>query len=813
MCHFGSRLAGRDQRCHRLGDRSARDRTRHAGLASPCPRLRFGFSVAGSDVFLEAGVAWQGDYHEFFTIHVSKIEVPVLGSSVKASLLKNRLVFVGITGLGGAGGPFLTNPSTCFDPATSPFQHIYSTFLRADSYQEEAPQFPNGAQEVEAPLPKGIKPTGCDKVPFAPTVGAAPGTAKTDSPDGPTVEVGVPFEPAAAIANSNVRTARVTLPRGLGLNPSAAPGLQACTDAQFGKGTTNPVACPAGSEVGTVSIQTPVLPSDSLAGKVYLGQQLSRDPTSGNEYRIFIDAESPRYGQSVRLVGQVSADPKTGQLTTTVNEAPQLPFTSVKVHFDGAKGVLTSPPTCGPNVTTGRMTPWSGTADAAVADKGFVLTTAPSGGPCAKTMASRPFAPGFEAKPGSAKAAKFTNFQVHISRPDGQQELKGADLVLPPGATAKLKGVPYCKPAALKAAAESSAAEEEKKSSCPGKSQIGTASTMAGTGSSPLQIAGKAFLTGPYRGAPLSLAVVTPAAAGPFDLGTVVVRVALFVEPETAQVHPVSDPIPDVFGGAKLDIRSIDVNVNRKGFARNGTNCRASATAGTLMGGGADPTNPALFSSFPVSAPFKATKCKPLGFKPKLHLRLFGATRRGQHPKLRAVLQARPKDANIARASVGLPHALFLDQASLSKICTRVQFAADECPKKSVYGHATATTPLLGKPLKGPVYLRSSNNPLPDLVAHLKGQVDVDLAGRIDSFRGGIRTTFQRVPDVPVTKFTMVLPGGKHGLLVASTDLCARPVKGIVRLKAQNGRKANRHQTLRTPCSGKSQKKSAKHKR
>ena len=203
----------------------------------------------------------------------------------------------------------------------------------------------------------------------------------------------------------------------------------------------------------------------------------------------------------------------------------------------------------------------------------------------------------------------------------------------------------------------------------------------------------------------------------------------------------------------------------------------------------------------PTSAAFKAKGCKRFKFHPRLHLRLFGATRRAQHPRLVAVLKTRRRDANIARASVGLPHALFLDQASLAKVCTRKQFAAGECPKKSVYGHAKATTQLLGKPLKGPVYLRSSSSGLPNLVAHLEGQVDIDLVGRIDSFRGGIRTTFGRVPDVPVKKFTMVLPGGKHGLLVASTNLCAKPVVGIIRLKAQNGRKANRHTALRTPCS------------
>ncbi len=222
-----------------------------------------------------------------------------------------------------------------------------------------------------------------------------------------------------------------------------------------------------------------------------------------------------------------------------------------------------------------------------------------------------------------------------------------------------------------------------------------------------------------------------------------------------------------------------------------------------LRGGGGDPTSPATFSSFPVSAPVRATKCKRLKFRPKLHLRLFGATRRAQHPRLRAVLKARGKDANIARASVALPHALFLDQASLAKICTRVQFAADACPKKSVYGRARAFTPLLGKPLEGPVYLRSSNNTLPDLVAHLEGQVEIDLVGRIDSFKGGIRTTFDRVPDVPVSKFTMILPGGKRGLLVASRNLCKGDVKAIVRLKGQNGKKANRRSKLRTPCRAK----------
>ena len=628
-----------------------------------------------------------------------------------------------------------------------------------------------------------------------------PGTTQSDSPAGATVDVNVPFEPSAAIYDSNVKDAQVALPRGMGLNPSAANGLQACTDGEFGEGTRNPVACPPASKIGTVAINTPPLPNGILTGNVYLGQQLSRDPASGDEYRIFIDAESVSRGLSIRLTGNVSANPQTGQLTAVVREAPQLPFDSVQVKLDGGPtATLTSPPICGPNATTHAMTAWSGTPDGGPQDKGFTLTTAPGGGACAKTLAERPFAPGFAAKTTNPKGGAYSQFNVDVTRPNGNQELKGVNIDLPPGMTAKLAGVPYCPPSAIAAATAASGTAEMARSSCPGNSLVGTAAVDAGSGPSPLHITGKAFLAGPYNGAPLSLVVVTPATAGPFDLGTVVVRVALHVNPETAQVEAVSDPIPHVFGGALLDIDSISVHLDRKQFALNPTNCSLMAVAGTLRGGGADPTNPAAFSSDPVSVPFQVSGCNSLGFKPRLFLRLFGGTRRAQSPKLRAVLEAREGDANIARAAVGLPHALFLKQSSLSKICTRVQFAANACPQESIYGYARAFTPLLGKPLEGPVYLRSSSNPLPDLVAALNGQVNIDLVGRIDSAHGGIRTTFETIPDVPVSKFVLTMRGGKRGLLVNSQNLCQAPVKAIVRIKGQNGKKANRRQELRTPC-------------
>jgi hypothetical protein len=764
---------------------------------------RFGFSLLGSDVYLEANVAWDGDYHEGFTIHAVNLEkegLPLgpLGELLKVRLLENRLVFNGQSG----NGTFITTPSTCNNPETPAFAGIYSTFLRADSYENPDPAFPAGSPSIESPLPPGTMPRECDTIPFKPSVSVNPGTGQTDSPGGAAVAVTVPFEPnPVKQAQSNLRTARVTLPQGMGLNPSAANGLVACQDSQFGKGTSNPSnSCPAASKIGTVAIDTPPLPNGSLNGLVYLGQQLSRDPASGNEYRIFVEAKSLRYGVVVRLIGNVSANPQTGQLTTTFAENPQVPFSSFRLQLDsGPKAPLTSPPTCGPNDTTTQMIPWSGNP-AATPGNGFTLTSAPGGGGCAKTLAARPFAPSFAAHTTNPKGGAFTHFAVDIGRSDGNQELKGVEVTPPPGLTAKLAGVRYCPVAALAAAAANNGIAEAADSSCPRSSLVGSASVAAGSGPNPIHIGGKAFLAGPYHGAPLSLAVITPATAGPFDLGTVVVRVALFVDPETAQVHAVSDPIPHVFGGALLDLRSVAVTLDRKEFALNPTNCSAMSVGGALHGGGANPLDPGAFSTFSTSTPFKVNDCENLDFKPKLFMRVFGGTRRAKSPKLRAILIARDGDANIGRASVKLPKPLILEQSSLANVCTRVQFAAHDCPKDSIYGFAEATTPLLDGPLKGPVYLRSSSHELPDMVAALNGQVDVVLDGRIDSVKGRLRTTFDTVPDVPVSKFALTVRGGKHGLLVNSTNLCAKRYKVIARFTGQNGKKANQRPKLRTPC-------------
>jgi len=801
---------------------------------------RFGFNLLGNNVYLQADVAWESDYHEYFTIEAPKSPI--------GHVLKNRLVFEGI----GGNGTFITTPTTCLGPASpgSPYEHIYSTYLRADSFEEPNPNFPDGSAFVESKIPRKppafeTSPKNCDSIPFDPSIAVDPNTQQTDSPAGATVAVELPeIKDPLKQATSQVRSARVTLPLGMGLNPSAATGLQACTDEQFGKGTRNPVVCPEASRIGTVEVDTPPLPDGSLSGPVYVGRQLSRDPASGDLYRIFVVTESTKYDISARLLGRAKVDPQTGQVTTVFDDdalgkvplpgLPQVPFKSFRIKLrGGSNAVLTSPPTCGPNTTGTQMTPWSSAQGLvpvgeeggpsgdppATTSSDFSLTSLPGGGACPKTLAARPFAPGFGAGTDKHGASDFSPVHMNIARADGNQELKGVDVTLPPGLTAKLAGLKYCPEAALAAAATNSGTAEAASSSCPAKSFIGSAVVRSGSGPAPIQIGGKVFLAGPYKGAPLSLAAITPATAGPFDLGTVVVRVALFVDPRTAQVRAVSDPIPHVYGGATLDIRSVAVKLDRKNFSLNPTNCSQFAFAGSLLGGGANPVDPAAFSAAPVSAPFKASGCEKLDFKPKLFLRLFGGMRRAKNPKLRAVLLPQAGDANIARAATILPPSLILDQGNLSKVCTRVQFAAHDCPKNSIYGHATAFSPLLDDPVQGPVYLRSSDNPLPDLVAALNGQVDVELSSRTDSTRGRIRSTFDIVPDVPVSKFVLLLRGGPKGLLVNSRNQCprkaggkgkggaaaskARHAKGpraIVRFKAQNDKKRNLRLRLRTPC-------------
>jgi hypothetical protein len=760
---------------------------------------RLGFVIAGSRVIeLEGGVAWESDFHEYFTI---KLPAP----SAPFSSLKSRLVAFGQSG----DGTHITLPTTCFDQAEWP--HLYSTWFRGESWGEENPTFPEGSTAFEAKLPS---PTGCDKVPFDPGVGINPGTDEVDSPSAATVTTTLPFDPAKeggevrvngkgeteGISQSHVRKAEIRLPVGMGLNPAGAQGLVACTDDQFKKGVrTYTNECPEASKIGTVEVTSPPL-AEPLTGNVYLGEQKGTHPESGNLYRILLEAKSEKEGIAARLVGRIKADKATtGQLTAEIYDdvqgqftdvppgLPQVPFQEIKVHFDGSKAVLTSPPICSTESTSG-FEPWARPGEVKDVKSTVTLSKDPTGGDCPKTMAERKFTPGYKANTNSTKAGAYSPFHVLITKKDGEQELKVVDVTLPKGLTGKLAGIPYCPETAIDAPPGRSGAAERANPSCPADSRIGTVTTKTGTGPNPLELGGDVYLAGPYKGAALSLVTITPAIAGPFDLGNVIVRVALNVEPETAQIHAVSNVIPDVYGGAKLDLRSIDLDINRKQFMINPTNCAAQATTGTINGGGADPTNPAAFSSYAVSDPFQATGCKKLGFKPTLKVKLNGPTQRAKNPRLTAILTAKKGQANVARTALVMPHSLFLDQGHIGTVCTRPQLASHACPKKSVYGHAEAKSPLLDKKLKGKVFLVSSNHELPDLLVDLRGQVEIYLRGVISSKNGGLKTVFNNVPDVPVSKFTLKMKGGKKSLLVNSTNTCAKPQRAKLNIKGQNGK-------------------------
>jgi hypothetical protein len=757
-----------------------------------------GFPTEAGPTFIVGSLS-PVDQHVTFTI--SNIHPPALTSP---PIVGSRLVFFGNKGLGGKGGAYLTMPSNCAGGQVSG--------LHVESQGEPVePGKPTAFAEASYTTPTGA--TGCAQVPFNPEIAVtADGGKFVDSPEATTVDVGVPYDPSALISNSYLKVAKVTLPEGMGINPSASNGLQTCTDEQFHYHTNAPVECPEASKIGTVELQTPSLPANSVNGAVYVGAPLKNGPgvfESGEQFRIFIYGFSTRYGVNLRLEGKVFPNATTGQLTAVVAENPQATFRNVRLHFFGGnKGILTSPPTCGTNTTTTEFTPWSENADQNKPTANTALTSVPGGGSCPTSLGGRKFTPGYTAASESSAAGKFSPFKVHIGRNDGEQELKVVNVTLPKGLVGRLAGIPYCGEAELAAAAASSGKAQQAKASCSSESAIGSTTTLSGTGNAPLSLPGTAYLAGPYKGAPLSMAIVTPAVSGPFDLGTVVVRVALNVNPLTAQINAVSDPIPNVFGGVKLDIRSIDVNMNRHNFMVNPTNCAASATTGTINGGGSNPASSAAWSSYAVTAPYQATGCNKLSFKPSFNARISGPTTRAKNPQIRVVVKARKGDANLARTSLNLPHSLFLDQGHIKTICTRVQLAANECPKNSVYGHAEASSPLLKQKLKGPVYLVSSKHKLPDLLADLKGQINIQLDGVISSNHGGLKTVFNNTPDVPLKTFILNMQGGKKSLLQNSTNLCKSPQLAILNMKGQNGKvvKTNQLRLNIASCGGKKKK-------
>jgi hypothetical protein len=704
--------------------------------------------------------------------------------------------------------PLLTLGSEC--------GRSYDFDWRADSWSNPGQFTPT----VKAPA--GMQVDGCDdpRIRFEPEVTLQPSSRAAGGPTGLQVDLKVPQRDDTvneawelydssndidAIATPPLKKAVVTLPQGMTISTSAAAGLGNCSLEQLGLGTDRPVTCPENSQYGTLTLHTPILPQDQpMTGKIYVAKQ--NDNPFNNFLSLYLVIQDPQRGLLVKIPGKVDLDPVSGQITTTFDDLPQFPVSNMSLTFKGGnRAALVNPSTCGTKTIEAEFYSWADPDTPISQASSYEIANKANGAPCVNSLGERPFAPHQTAGTVNPTAGAHSPFVFRVTRSDDDQEFSQLDVSLPPGLLAKIAGIGRCSEAGI-APAEApgrTGSEEAANPSCPASSQIGSSQVGSGVGQVLTYIPGKVYLAGPYKGAPLSMVVITPILAGPYDLGVIAVRSAIYVQPDRAQASVRTDPFPQIFKGIPVRIRDIQVNVDRPGTMINPTNCSPMQVTSTVTGTGGDVGSTADDTAARLATRFQASDCASLDFKPRLKLQLKGGTHRGDFPALSATLRARPGDANIARTAVTLPHSEFLAQEHIRTVCTRVQFAADACPAASIYGHARAVSPLFDQPLAGPVYLRSSDNPLPDLVAKLDGEIDVVLSGRIDSVNESIRNTFDVVPDAPVTTFTLRMQGGKKGLLVNSRNLCkGKSARADVRMIAQNGRLSRTRPVLATPCKG-----------
>jgi hypothetical protein len=714
--------------------------------------------------------------------------------------------------------PLFGNPTRCGAPPPVAKAHLDS-WEHPGALSEGLPDYSDPNWKLyEAANPEV---TGCEEVNFEPTADLEPASQQADSPTGLDIEMTMPTNGLEgkndegerdpdAISQANLKRARITFPVGMAVNASAGLGLQACSAAQIKLKTNRPIECPEASKIGSVEIETPIL-QETLRGSVYIAKQGDVDGALIGLYLVF---DSKRDGILVKIPSKVVPDPDTGQLVAVVDEILEDPFSAVKIHFKGGpQAALINPPQCGTYEIKSELSPWSAkdpsnpTSEETVTETStFQVTQGPNGGPCPTNALD----PKLSAGTLNSTAGTTSPFVFRLSRDDGTQRFSALNVHTPRGLTAYLKGIPYCPQSTIDAISRAAGTGQAQISnpSCPAASQIGTAIAGAGAGPAPLLVeTGKAYLAGPYKGAPLSIVLVAPAVAGPLDLGNVVVQNAIRINPETAQISAVSDSIPTILHGILLDVRDIRVALDRPHFTLNPTSCEPASVGVDVKGeNGANAT---------VSDRFQAKDCGKLKFGPDMSLRLIGGTKRGDNPQLRVEVTAGAGEANIGRAAVTVPRSEFLDQSHIKTICTRVQFAADACPKGSVYGHATAFTPLLDYPVSGPVYLRSSNNKLPDLVVALRGPdyqpIEAVVVGRIDSIKGQIRATIENAPDVPISKFVLTQNGGKKGLLVNSREICASKNRATVKLTGQNGKTHNFRPVVKNGKCNQSRKAKRKH--
>jgi hypothetical protein len=769
---------------------------------------RFGFDAAGVRVYLDTSVRTGEDYG----VTVSVENIPQ-----EATFLGSRVTFWGVPGdprhdsergwdcvddgLWAEGQPcvplgqhvpppLLELPTSC----TGPLQ----TSVDADSWQEEG-SFRSAGPAVALPALDG-----CNALSFTPSLSVAPDGEAGSTPSGLTVGIHLPQEVSLdgrGLGEADVKDTTVTLPAGVALNPSAADGLLSCSVSEIGLENDSEPSCPEASKVGTVRIKTPLLPN-ALEGAAYLAAQ-DANPF-GSLVALYVVAQDPVSGTLVKLAGEVTLNEATGQIVSTFKNTPQLPFEDFEVHFfGGSRAPLGTPALCGDYTTTSSIEGWAGNSPS-MPSSTFQVVSGPNGSPCHDPLA---FAPSLTAGTTGIQAGGFSPFTMTMSREDGSQNLQAISLKMPPGLSGLLSSVKLCGEAQADAG------------TCGPESEIGETTVSVGLGGNPFSVkGGKVYITGPYDGAPFGLSIVNPAVAGPFNLGKVVVRAKIEVDPHTAELTITSDDtgpykIPTILDGIPLEIQHVNVTIDRPGFTFNPTDCDPLKITGSLSS--AEGATDAL------SVPFQVTDCAILGFAPKFAVSTSAKTSRADGASL-SVKLTYPQapfgsQANIGKVKVELPEQLPSRLSTLQKACTAATFEANpaDCPSTSIVGHAKAVTPLLPVPLEGPAYFVShGGEAFPSLIVVLQGDnVTLDLVGTTFISKAGVTSsTFKTVPDAPVGSFELTLPEGPYSALGTESNLCKSKLTMPTEFVAQNG--AEIHESTKIAVTGcPKAKRTEKHKR
>jgi hypothetical protein len=738
-----------------------------------------GFRLGGISATIEGGLRDDGERNLFSRVSGISQAEPVFGGTLtlwgnpaspahddeRGSCIRSG----GSCPVSPAQRPFVTLPRSCTGPLTTSFS--------ADSWE-----LPGAWTDATAATP-GMQ--GCERLGLSPTVGFRPTATAAGSASSIDFSLGLDnpgiLDPLG-VAQSDLRGAELLLPPGMTANPAFAAGLDACSAEEYGRETLTPdpgAGCPESSRIGTAALISPLL-GEPLKGSLFVarpgeGGIRGRDPAL--DLSLYMVLRQPALGILVKQRVTAEPDPGDGRLTVTVTDLPQIPLSHFELHLrQGTPGPLVNPPACGSHAVRYELEPWAG-GPAVTGDSGFDLS-----GNCARPG----FQPGLQAGVTHPRAGATSTFVATLTRADGEQVPESLSLTLPPGLAAGFAAVPLCPD------------PDARNGNCPAASRVGYARIATGVGATPLWVpqAGKppsaVYLAGPDGDAPFSLVIAVPAVAGPFDLGTVVLRAPVSVDRRTAQASIRLGALPQLLRGIPLDYRAIRVVLDRPGFVRNPSSCAVSSVHGSAVSSAG--------ARAAVADRFQVRDCGALRFRPKLSLRLLGPNHRSAHPGLRAVVRSRPGDAGTGRVTATLPATQLLDSRGIDSVCSVERFAASDCPAASIRGRAKVWTPLLDRPLAGPVYLRSSASKLPDLVASLRGQVRLDLVAGIDSDRGRLRLSFRGLPDIPFSKVLLTLKDGEGGLLVNSGGVCERPRRALAAFVGKNGKRHRATPTLKTSC-------------